>query len=422
MNRKSTRRIILLGLAAIALIPTCNKRADWVMFRGKQGRGYTSTSIQPPIAVKWKLRLRYDNENALAFNPPVILENTIYFGSDDGNFYALDIESGYMRWVFRTDGAINSIPAADEENVYFGSNDGFFYCVSRKDGKLVWSFDAGKTVQSSTILYKDSVIFTSDIGATYFFSPLGLEQFNIPNLVWLRHTFQMHEDVMYFAPGPRNNPRTLGAYDITNQGYVWLLNTANDDAVWYSFPALRGKQLFYGTAGYPSNNFDLNFYALDTRTGAILWRYEDSSHLGVHADIQPHEHFRNNLEILDYMAPSLWKDTVIFTSGDTAVRAFSQKSGSLEWQHTFQYPTSSSPTVARDRVYFGVHGDNISGNLLVSGTGLTSPKVVSLAARNGKMLWQLEIEGSLLSAPVIAGKWVVFGTDQNIFYVLEEVL
>ena len=78
--------------------------------------------------------------------------------------------------------------------------------------------------------------------------------------------------------------------------------------------------------------------------------------------------------------------------------------------------------MARDRVYFGVHGDNISGNLLVSGTGLTSPKVVSLAARNGKMLWQLEIEGSLLSAPVIAGKWVVFGTDQNIFYVLEEVL
>jgi len=37
------------------------------------------------------------------------------------------------------------------------------------------------------------------------------------------------------------------------------------------------------------------------------------------------------------------------------------------------------------------------------------------------MLWQMEIEGSILSAPVIAGKRVIFGTDKNIFYVLERV-
>ena len=30
-------------------------------------------------------------------------------------------------------------------------------------------------------------------------------------------------------------------------------------------------------------------------------------------------------------------------------------------------------------------------------------------------------EGALLSAPVIAGRWMVFGTDRNFFYVLEEV-
>ena len=414
--------ISFAALFVLSVMASCGNRSDWVMFRGKQGRGYTSTSIQPPIAVKWKLRLQYDDENALSFNPPVILDNTIYFGSDDGNFYALDIESGYMRWVFRTDGAINSIPAADDEHVYFGSNDGYFYCVSRDKGELVWSFDTGKTVQSSTILYNESVVFTSDIGATYFFTPLGVELFNIPNLVWLRHTFQMQDDVMYFAPGPRNDPRTLGAYDISSQGYVWLLNTANDNAVWYSFPALKGNSLFYGTGGYPSGAFDLTYYALDIRTGDIIWRNEDTSNFGVRADIQPYQHFRNNLEILDYMAPSLWRDKVIYTSGDTTVRAFSQKDGFLAWEHHFQFPTSSAPTVARERVYFGVHGDNVSGNTLISGAGFTSPKIVSLSARNGKLLWQLDIEGSILSAPVIAGKWVVFGTDQNIFYVLEEVL
>ena len=40
---------------------------------------------------------------------------------------------------------------------------------------------------------------------------------------------------------------------------------------------------------------------------------------------------------------------------------------------------------------------------------------------NGRLLWEMELEGALLSAPVIAGKWMVFGTDRNYFYVLEEV-
>jgi hypothetical protein len=33
----------------------------------------------------------------------------------------------------------------------------------------------------------------------------------------------------------------------------------------------------------------------------------------------------------------------------------------------------------------------------------------------------MELEGNLLSAPVVSGKWVIFGTDRNFFYVLEEL-
>jgi outer membrane protein assembly factor BamB len=415
-------------LIAIALLQSCGQ-SNWLMFRGEQGRGYTRTSIQPPIAVKWKLRLQYQEGPALTFNPPVILDNTIYFGSDDGNFYALDIESGYMRWVFNTDGPINSVPAADDASIYFGSNDGRFYCVERETGRLRWSFDTGKTVQSSTIKYKDHVIFTSDAGATYFFDPAGVEELNIPNYVWLRHTFQLYEDVMYFAPGPQSEPRSLGAYDINTGNYLWLLDTFGTNAIWYSFPALKGGLLFYGTAGFPSDPLDLTYYALDRQTGSEVWRNQDQSDIGVRTTISPFELFRNNLEVLDYLAPSLWKNLVIFTSGDTTVRAYSQKSGSLAWTHSFQYPTSSPPTVAKDRVYFGVHGDNLSSggsdgftDLGDALPGYTPAKIVCLSARTGRSLWELDIEGSILSGPVVAGNWIVFGTDQNVFYVLEEVL
>ena len=33
----------------------------------------------------------------------------------------------------------------------------------------------------------------------------------------------------------------------------------------------------------------------------------------------------------------------------------------------------------------------------------------------------MELEGAVLSAPVVAGKHLIFGTDQNYFYVMEEV-
>jgi len=76
--------------------------------------------------------------------------------------------------------------------------------------------------------------------------------------------------------------------------------------------------------------------------------------------------------------------------------------------------TSSSVTVAGNRLYFGLRGDD-------SPYGGRPARLVCLSARNGRLLWQMDVEGALLSAPVIAGKWMVFGTDRNFFYVLEQV-
>ena len=61
-------------------------------------------------------------------------------------------------------------------------------------------------------------------------------------------------------------------------------------------------------------------------------------------------------------------------------------------------------------MYFGVLGDDAN-----------PPKLVCLSAKDGSLLWQMDIEGSILSAPVIAGKRIIFGTDESVFYVLEKV-
>lgn len=414
--RRLKRNAILAATAGalILLLASCSHSTEWITFRGNQGRGVTPNAVYPPFGVKWKLRLQEDNKSLEAFNPPVIIGNTIYFGSADGNFYSLDLESGYMNWVFKTGGPINSIPSADKNYVYFGSEDGKVYAVDRHTGKAAWSFQTGNPVRSTIVRYKNSVLFTSDGGNTYVLTPDGVLRYKIPNPVWYYDTFQVYRDVIYFAPGPLSDPSSFGAFDINKRAYLWILDTAQLNAYWYSFPALKGDSVYFGTSTeVGGGQWALDYYSYNRITGQMKWKVSDMSRLPPYTTPQDADKlFTDNLQLLDYMAPAVWSNLVIYTSGDTVVRAFRAGSGHIAWQHHFTYPTSSAPTVAGDRVYFGLRGDATAG---------VKPQLVCLSARNGKELWRMELSGAMLSAPVISGKWIVYGTNQSYFYVLEEL-
>ena len=363
--------------------------------------------------MKWKLELQVGAEPTYAFNNPVVQGDTLYFGSTDGNFYALDIQSGYMRWVFKTSGAINSVPYADGSNVYFGNNAGKVYAVSQQGGEEAWSFQTDSTVQSTIVGYKDFVLFASDGGTSYFLGRDGRQRFTLPNPVWHYNAFQVYDDVVYFAPAPPSRPHAFGAFDLRQREYLWILDTDLFQSIWYSFPALRGDNLFFATADLGGNYWRLDYYAFRRRTGQRVWSYEEESDWG-DLPVDAEALFARNMRLLDFMAPSVWRNLVIYASGDAAVRAFRAGSGQLAWKRTFDQVTSSSVTVAGNRLYFGLRGDE-------GPFGSRPARLVCLSARNGRLLWQMEVEGALLSAPVIAGKWMVFGTDRNFFYVLEEV-
>jgi len=423
INPRKTSFPIILILIVLIIITSCQRGVDWTSFRGRDGRGASPARINPPIGIKWKLKLQLENNPATVFNPPVIRGNTVYFGAPDGNFYALDINSGYMRWVFKTGGIINSIPHIDKEKVYFGSNDGKLYAVYIDDGKQAWSFKADSTIQSTVVVYRDMVVFSTNGGSVYFLSTDGKLIYRLPNPVWYYDAFQIQDNVLYFAPGPMPTPHRLAAFDVSEKDYLWILDVRVFGATWYSFPAIKGKFLLMSTCRPLYNFWRLNYYALESRTGKIIWNYSDISVWGEDNNIKPGVLFRKNIRLLDYLAPAVWKNIVIYTSGDSVVRAFNVKTGGLIWRRRFDRPTSSAPTVAGGKVYFGIKGG--TGNPKKEGDFQRDkkqpPLLVCLNARNGKKLWEMELDGEILSAPVIAGKWIIFGTDKNYFYVLEEL-
>ncbi|MDR0503876.1 MAG: PQQ-binding-like beta-propeller repeat protein [Treponema sp.] len=389
------------------LLSACSRNADWVQFRGEDGRGVSSSRIIPPLGLRWKIRLQSGDEKIRSLNPPVVMGDTIYFGSDDGNFYALDVESGYMRWVFKSGAEINSIPYADKNQVYFGSKDGKLYALSRETGQEIWTFPIRSQINSQVQRYGDYIIFCGDADAIYFLSPEGIEQFRINNPGWYNFTFLMADDVMYMATGPQ--VELIGPFDINKREFLWFLSYYEIGATWYSFPAIRGDLLYFGTADIYGGT-TLGFYAYNRHTGEMVWNQIHDGILNSYDFESEWNFFIRNVDLLDFAAPTVWKDLVIFTGGDCVARAFDAQTGVLRWEREFDMPVSSAPTIAAGRVYFGLLGSD-----------LTPPQFVCISARNGKILWQMETEGSILSAPVIAGKRVIFGTDKSVFYVLEQV-
>ena len=403
----------LIGAGLLLSTFACQQQLDWLEYRGKDGSGWTPNALYPPLGLRWKLRLQFKGDEAASFNPPIIKGETIFFGSSDGNFYALDAESGYMRWIFPTKNAVNSVPFADDDTVYLGSNDGTVYAVGIADGKEKWRFPTGNTVQSLILRTADTVIFTSDTGATFFLSPDGKLQHKIPNPVWSHHTFQVYDGVVYWAPRLRG----FGAYDIEKRRFLWDVRVNINYPVWYSFPAIDEDNVYYGSNFFTGRDSTLQYYALNRKTGQSVWEKRKDFEWSRLAERNADNIFYRHVDLLDYMAPSLWRNLVIFTSGDTTVRAFDKDTGEIVWTREFETHTSSAPTIAGDRIYFGIQGDERGSEGIVEAL----PKLVCISARTGEFLWDMELEGAVLSAPVISGKRMLFGTDRNMFYVLEEI-
>ncbi|MDB5013193.1 MAG: outer membrane protein assembly factor BamB, contains PQQ-like beta-propeller repeat, partial [Daejeonella sp.] len=67
----------------------------------------------------------------------------VYFGSSDGNLYALDAESGKLSWKYPTRGIIHTTPTIYKGKVFIGSWDTYMYALDAEYGKEIWKFKTG---------------------------------------------------------------------------------------------------------------------------------------------------------------------------------------------------------------------------------------------------------------------------------------
>ena len=75
---------------------------------------------------------KFETESSVISSPAIGADGTIYFGSTDNKFYALNSD-GSVLWTFDTEDSIGASPAIGADGtIYFTSEDGKLYAIGEK--------------------------------------------------------------------------------------------------------------------------------------------------------------------------------------------------------------------------------------------------------------------------------------------------
>jgi len=219
-------------------------------------------------ALKWK----FATDSAVT-SSPAVSGGTVYFGSYDGRFYAVDAATGKLQWKFQTEGEKRysakhlhgmqpqgetmpdpwdfflSSPAIWGGDVFFGSGDGNVYALNASSGELKWKFHTGDVVHSSPAIADGTLFIGSWDGYMYALNASsGTEKWrfktgddpDIHNHVGIQSSPVVANGLIYFGCRDSN----VYALDAATGKQKWVYSTRGS---WVNnSPAVFDGKLYFG--------------------------------------------------------------------------------------------------------------------------------------------------------------------------------
>jgi outer membrane protein assembly factor BamB len=225
-----------------------------------------------PRNVVWALDLEgrdrwsFDGATGQYVEGGAIGGNTFVIGNGDGNIYALNADTGGLRWKFETGHRVWATPLIVSDIVYIGSMDRHLYALRLSDGGVVWDFHAGGAFAGTPVIWEgtlyvgafDDILYAID-------AETGTEVWQFAGENWYWGGPAVRDGIVYAADVNGN----VYALDAESGRQIWhraLLTADERPAPVRSAPALSedGSLLFVGsqTGG---------LYALDTSDGFEVW-------------------------------------------------------------------------------------------------------------------------------------------------------
>ena len=191
----------------------------------------------------------------------LVHNDILYFGACDHKFYAIFAQNGQEKWRFRANNIIMSRPCIVNDSIYFGSHDGNLYCLDL-EGKKKWTFNANSKINSAIKHAKGKIFFGTEEGNFYCVSISG-------KLLW---SFSTNGSIVE-GPGIGNNILVFGSWDRNvyaldfDGNIIWRFGANNEINV---EPIILDGVCYFGST-------DGNVYAIELKSGKELWRFNSDS-------------------------------------------------------------------------------------------------------------------------------------------------
>jgi outer membrane protein assembly factor BamB len=409
---------------------------SWTEFRGNLNNTGYSTSIVPPTNNTF---LKFDTGWPF-HSSPVASTDILYFGSDYGRIYAVNMASGREIWNYSTLSDVWASPLVVGNTVYIGGMDANMYALNRFNGSRQWFFTANDSIVSSAKYFEGSIIFSAQDGKVYFVNATtGLEA----------HPAYATGGQIWGTPAVVDGTAIVGS----NDGNVSRVRISDGFVMWqFPLPAgVSGLVKFSSAAVYGDRVFigsdDHNAYAINLGTGALVWRFQAANFVyatpGIHAGRVFVHSTDGNLYALPFDDPNadgtiatneiLWQ----FHTGDGAggeggsspaiadgkvlvaartgyLYCLNESTGTEVWSFGVSRanrPSFSSPAIVDGRVFVGLSDGSMYG-FGASAPGMSVTIFPALTVIEGQRAMEIvfnvtaggfPVEGAFVSFAVTAG-------------------
>jgi outer membrane protein assembly factor BamB len=251
---------------ALAALDIATGKPKWVFateyerkFEAKNLHGYPSAAQTIPDA--WDIWI----------SSPAVANGKVYFGSGDGNVYAVDAQTGVVQWKFPTKDVVHSSPAVVSNTVYIGSWDSYLYAIDAETGQEKWSFKTGEDptihnqvgFQSSPAVVDGTVyVGCRDAHVYAVDAATGRKKWDYPaSKSWVNGTPAVRDGVVYV--GTSDSARFMALDAKTGR----LRFNFDAKAYMFSSAALAGDLAYVG-------DHNGKLYAIDAKSGKLAWEFQ----------------------------------------------------------------------------------------------------------------------------------------------------
>ncbi|MET0648906.1 MAG: PQQ-binding-like beta-propeller repeat protein [Pyrinomonadaceae bacterium] len=298
-----------------------------------------------------------------------LLSSTFLSDPSAGQSFADLTRPVYVRWQFKTEGATNFTPAADNERVYLPQSNGSLVSLRLSDGALIWRSDIGGTLSASPAADDRNVFVASE--------SLPTPRSVYPQATGVLRALSPQSGLtswMRTLPSPVRggiNLNTQSLFVTSSDGRLYAIRKETGEIRWikYNSSSFNALNLLHGETLYASDTFG-DIISIELENGRTLWRYRTRKSL---------------------RAPvAVYGNMVYAGTADGFVYAIDRTTGRLRWR--VRTGAAIQAVLAGEKWVLATSLDNF---------------VYCLSPQNGAKVWKRQLAGRVTAPPLVLNNHVV---------------